>query len=224
MVEMKVTDLITRVDELILLGNTALSKQSTSGGYKFVDSGAMTGFRSAALSFIDRVYGANHPHFCEFRQRTEGSHPSDAERGIAILNAIRSEIAGGWLFTFKGLVDSELFSDFLEMAEHLQENGYKDPAAVMAGAVLEEHLRQLCLKHKIEIEEKKDGRIISRKADRLNADLAKSEIYTKLDQKLITAWLDLRNKAAHGRYDEYNADQVKQFLNAVTEFMVRVSL
>lgn len=184
----------------------------------------MAGFRSAALSFIDRIYSSEHPHFAEFHQRTRSNQRNSAERGIAILKAIRDEIAGGWLFTVKGLVASELFSDFLEMAEHLQENGYKDPAAVMAGSVLEEHLRQLCLKHKIEIEEEKDGRIKSRKADRLNADLTKSEIYTKLDQKLITAWLDLRNKAAHGKYDEYNADQVKQFLNGVTEFMVRVSL
>lgn len=124
----------------------------------------------------------------------------------------------------KGLVAAELFSDFLDMAEHLLETGYKDPAAVMVGSVLEEHLRQLCQRHGVASEDIKDGDHVPKKADRLNSELAKGDAYTKLDQKLITAWLDLRNKAAHGKYMEYNDDQVRQMLFGVTEFMARVSL
>ena len=41
---------------------------------------------------------------------------------------------------------------------------------------------------------------------------------------MITGWLDLRNKAAHGHYGEYTADQVKNLLSSVTEFMARVSV
>jgi hypothetical protein len=223
---MKVVDLVKRLDELVELGNDVLRTQYREEGYSFfeVKSAPMAGFRSASLSFIDRVYGSKHPHFNEFTQKTSTNYASDAERGIAILSAIRSEIAGGWLFTFKGLVASELFSDFLEMAEHLLDNGFKDPAAVMIGSVLEEHLRQLCLKHSITIEDEKDSRIIPRKADLLNADIAKANVYTKLDQKQITAWLDLRNKAAHGKYNDYTAEQVRQFLGGVTDFMVRIKL
>jgi hypothetical protein len=184
----------------------------------------MAGFRTACLSFIDRLYGSEHPHFKQFTDKTEHNYVSNSEQGIAILSAIRAEIAGGWLFNVKGLVAAEVFSDFLEMAEHLLEGGYKDPAAIMIGSVLEEHLRQLCLNKAIQVEEERDGRMVAHKADRLNADLAKAEMYTKLDQKLITAWLDLRNNAAHGKYDAYTPEQVKQLLAGVTEFMVRVSL
>ena len=45
--------------------------------------------------------------------------------------------------------------------------------------------------------------------------------YNKLDQKSVTAWLDLRNRAAHGRYEEYTRDQVELMVQAVTEFMAR---
>ena len=38
---------------------------------------------------------------------------------------------------------AELFADFLEMADYLLSEGYKDPAAVLGGSMLEEHLRQL---------------------------------------------------------------------------------
>lgn len=222
---MRVQDLVKRANELIEQGKRVLDTRQQEDEYlESVDSGAIKGFRAASLSFIDRVYGPKHTHFVEFGVNTNGCYPGDAERGIAILQAIRSEIEGGWLVSVKGLVAAELFSDFLDMAEHLLETGYKDPAAVMVGSVLEEHLRQLCQRHGVASEDIKDGDHVPKKADRLNSELAKADAYSKLDQKLITAWLDLRNKAAHGKYMEYNDDQVRQMLFGVTEFMARVSL
>lgn len=59
------------------------------------------------------------------------------------------------------------------------------------------------------------------KADKLNADLAKAAIYGVLDQKAIVANLDLRNKAAHGRYTEYNKDQVTNLIAGIEDFIKR---
>ena len=219
---MKVDDLIRRVNQLLEMGQKVLSTRRRDEYIEWVDSGAIKGFRSASLSFIERVYGPEHTHYKEFSSSTEGYHPEDAGRGIAILQAIRTEIEGGWLISLKGLVAAELFADFIEMAEHLLYSGYKDPAAVMTGSVLEEHLRQLCQNNSIDVEENKGGKYVAKKADRLNSELAKSNIYSKLDQKMVTAWLDLRNNAAHGKYSEYNEDQVRQLILGVTEFMARV--
>jgi hypothetical protein len=110
------------------------------------------------------------------------------------------------------------------MAAYLLAQGYKDPAAVVAGSVLEEHLRQLCAGNDIDVETESEGKLNPKKADRMNADLAKAEVYNKLDQKLVTAWLDLRNKAAHGKYEEYNKEQVQQMLQGITEFSTRVAI
>ena len=51
-----------------------------------------------------------------------------------------------------------------------------------------------------------------KKTDSMNNDLASADVYSKLDQKNVTAWLDLRNKAAHAQYGEYNHDQVQNLL------------
>lgn len=109
------------------------------------------------------------------------------------------------------------------MAAHLLEQDYKDPAAVVIGSVLEENLRQLCHSAGVETEIKKDGALIPKKADRLNSDLAKAEVYTKLDHKAVTMWLDLRNKAAHGEYTEYKKEQVALMMQGVTEFIARMT-
>ena len=220
-------DLIRRVDELIKTGKKVLATRRERDNYSFVDSGLMAGFRSAALSFISSVYGNKPTYYEEFKSRTKSSGKNDVEAGIEILRAIRSEISGGWLFSMKGIITAEVFADFLEMAEHFLETGYKDPAAVMAGSVLEEHLRQLCIKTGIDIEREHDDRLIPVKADRLNADLAKEDGcsgYSKLDQKLVTAWLGIRNHAAHGEYDKYTDEQVKNMIAGITEFMARIAV
>lgn len=223
---MDLNNLIKRVDQLIQLGIEVLATKSPHPAMKYivVDTAKRTGFRSAALSFITNVYGNKHPYYSEFHRSTGGSSPEDTESGKSILSAIRNELAGGWLFTIKGIVTAEVFADFLEMATHLLSQGYKDPAAVMIGSVLEEHLRQLCQKHAIEIEDNHNGTPKPKKADRLNADLTKNEVYNKLDQKAVTTWLDLRNKSAHGLYSEYTEDQVHLMMQGVTDFMCRVAL
>ena len=55
----------------------------------------------------------------------------------------------------------------------------------------------------------------------MNDELAKMGAYTKLDQKPVTAWLGLRNSAAHGRYDEYRAEQAGAMLAGVRDFASR---
>jgi hypothetical protein len=105
------------------------------------------------------------------------------------------------------------------MANHLLENGFKDPAAVISGSVLEEHLRKLAGKSAIDVL-KADAS--PKKADALNSELAAKLAYTKLDQKNVTAWLDLRNKAAHGLYPEYTKDQVSIMLQGVRNFVSRL--
>ncbi len=223
---MKLSDLLRRVDELIAMGQD-VQKTRYSEGERFpvmhVKDAPMTGFRTACLSFIERVYGREHTHFKQFTEKTETHFFSDSERALAILSAIRSELAGGWLFDIKGLVAAELFSDLLDQAEHLLEQGYKDAAAVMVGSVLEEHLRQLCVRHNVDVYDLKDGKTVARKADRLNSELARVAVYSALDSKQVTAWLGLRNDAAHGHYERYTKEQVQNLMRGVIEFMARVA-
>ena len=205
---MKLSDLIRRIDSLLEMGkNVAQTRYSEGGPYALilVSEALMAGFRSSSLSFIDRVFGSDHVHFNEFSGGTTSHFYADVQRGLAILSAIRSEIEGGWLFEMIGLVASELFADFLEQAEHLLEQGYKDAAAVMIGSVLEEHIRQLCLKAGLDTYDQKEERRVPRSTDRLNSELARAAVYSSLELKQVTAWLRLRNHAAHGNYHEYTA-------------------
>jgi hypothetical protein len=137
---------------------------------------------------------------------------------MGIVEALRHDYADGGLAPIQELIRAEVFDDFLEMSEHLLEQGYKDPAAVLVGSVLEQHLRKLCDRASISTLSS-DGK--PKKADLLNSELAARSVYGKLDQKSVVSWLGLRNDAAHGHYDKYSSEQVCILLLGVRDFMHR---
>ena len=56
----------------------------------------------------------------------------------------------------------------------------------------------------------------------MNTELCKAGKYNMAKQKQITAWADLRNKAAHGEWSEYNQEDVSDFINGVERFVADV--
>ena len=181
---------------------------------------------SELITLLDSAICRLSPHGSRYREnaRTLIEGYSKNSNGFlnslgGILKALKHDYNAGYLQSIEEIVHADVFSDFLEMAEHLLGEKYKDPAAVMVGGVLEEHLRKLCIKSGIQISENNRPK----KVDRLNSDLGGKDVYTKLDQKSVTAWLDLRNKAAHGKYSEYTIDQVLIMLQGVRNFCLRHS-
>lgn len=219
---MTLKDLETRIGQLVVQAQTAMWNASI---LQYGQSPTMrpedwTGLRAAGLAFIESTFGRDHSYYRELETKLTSGFLTDGKYAFGILKGIQDQITGGWIETTKGLVTAEVFADFLEVAEHLLDENYKDAAAVIVGSTLEEHLRQLCLASSIPVDDVSSGK--ARRADVLNADLAKANKYSKLDQKQVTAWLDLRNKAAHGKYSEYTTEQVTVMLAGVREFVSRV--
>jgi hypothetical protein len=152
-------------------------------------------------------------HYKNFVAQTERHLTySPVERAQGILRAARDDYENGYLFDVRRLVEAEVFDDFLAQAEHLLSAGYFQPAAVVAGAVLEDGLRKLCVRHSIDL-------TAAPKLDLMNAQLAKAGAYSVLVQKKITALADLRNRAAHGRWDMFNSGDVEDMIGSVRRFM-----
>lgn len=216
---------LAQIDDL--MGQYAgLEERSRASGWEKVDVELASSFIAEAMATMRRVAGDKTEFYRLPARMLEELHPAFMSKGVPYvaggLTALRNAVKSGYLVSVQELLHAEVFGDFLEMAGYLLEEGYKDPAAVLTGGVLEGHLRKLCAKNDIEIE-LLDSRGVPRpkKADAMNSDLARDVVYSKLDQKNVTAWLDLRNKAAHGHYDEYTQQQVELMLQSVTDFLTR---
>jgi ABC-type lipoprotein export system ATPase subunit len=109
-------------------------------------------------------------------------------------------------------------SNMVALAAELHARGYKDAAAVITGSALEQHLRRLAVKSRPWIE--RDD-VIPQGGEAINHALVAAGVYNRLQQKSVTAWLDLRNKSVHGHYSTYDSAQVLGLIRDVRDFMTR---
>lgn len=137
---------------------------------------------------------------------------------IGIATALRDDIRDGWLTSVVELAHADTYAGYLEMAEGLNGQGYKDPAAVIAGTSLEVHLKALATKYGVDLQ-MANGR--QKMASVLNDDLKREGAYNALEHKQVTAWLAIRNSAAHGDFGEYDTAAVKGLIEGVGNFAVR---
>ena len=179
----------------------------------------ITDLQTGCITTIERAAGRNSTYYEQVMKiSAEKTIPHyQVARKIGVANRLLSDIENGYLTSFEEIIHGDIFADYVEMADHLEEKGYKDPAAVVAGSTLEVHLRQLCKKHGVAAES--NGKM--KKTQTLNQDLAQAGAYTKSYQKSITAWLAIRNNAAHGEYKEYTKDQVKLLIAGIRDFINR---
>ena len=175
--------------------------------------------KNSTKSLVLKLFGNEHPYYVDLNKSLTNFGGSDNTKGI--LTAIKLEIEDGFILSIRDLVSAEVFSDFIEMAEYFLKEKHKDPSAVIVGSVLENRLRSLMTANNLDSLDQKGKQ---KKASTLNDELYKADVYGKLDQKSIVAWLDLRNQAAHGHYDQYNQQQVEIMLNYVRDFITRIRL
>jgi hypothetical protein len=186
-------------------------KSGLSGGGNVIDIPLTRQWGTSVLHLLTNVFGRDSDHYKDF-ERLFGPFNGWAhqyDEFIGVFRAAKEDYEGGYLFKMTSLIKAEVFADTLEQAEALLTANYKDAACVVIGITLELSLKELCTKNNIP----------HGKADKMNADLCKAGTYNGAKQKQITAWLDLRNKAAHGQWQEYTAEDVKYMLEGVRAFV-----
>jgi len=140
-----------------------------------------------------------------------------------VLKSLADDYRTGRIRPLLERIHSDLFANFLEMAEYLiEDEGLKDPAAILAGGVLEQHIRKLCDKASVATTYMAGkGDIRPKKLSAMNADLPKAGVYGKNEQQQVTAWAGIRNDAAHAHYDRYNIQQIKLMIQGIRDFLQR---
>jgi len=205
---------VQQLDSLL----TAYADIKRNDGRKVISDLEEQSMLSRAIAAIHRLSGHSSSYSTEVDILRKQYHSSDHLTLVfGVAKALREDLNAGYLRSMIEIVHAEVFADFMEMASHLLSNGYKDAAAVIAGSTLESHLKTLAIKNGVPVEV--DDKPL--KAERINQELVKATVYTVLDQKNVTAWLDLRNKAAHGDYTAYSAEQVQLLLSSVQDFITR---
>jgi hypothetical protein len=168
--------LLKRLDHLILKADEVRQTHRPNPplyiDHPTLNHGAFMGWRAQAHSFLTGLLGAEHVYVENFISKCEWSYVQHLDAGQEILRAVREDVEGGYLTDVRTLISAEVFTDFLEMAEHLHENGYIHPAASLAGAVFEDGMRKVATANGVTVRSRDD-------LSSLNNRLAEASVYNR---------------------------------------------
>jgi hypothetical protein len=161
--------------------------------------------RTSALNLLERTAGTTSVYYRELLVSPTPREPRFMTVDmLGILKAALTDFREGFMADTKLLVSAEVFADFLVQAEILLENDYKDAAAVIIRAVLEDGLRRVCGSKGVVVKPRWG-------IDDLATELTKVNVLTAVQKKEIDAKRELGNKAAHGKFSEYTKEDVVAF-------------
>lgn len=176
-------DFHRRFNELCKQAEAIEAKKSSDYGDGWerisVDGRELLNWQTKVRHLLEMVCGKDSQHLSLFLESSEtGMYTSSYDilvKQDAVLLAAKDDYEGGYLNKMRNLIQAEVFDTELEQATGLLVSGYLSPASVIAGVVLETGLRQMCIDNGVEIG----------KLDKMNADLAKAGIISKLVQKQL---------------------------------------
>lgn len=151
-----------------------------------------------------------------YEQSKKGNRVEEAKSVLGSLRSIKDSLDDGLLVGFEDIVYAEAFSDLVEQAEYLHEQGYFLASGVVLRAVLEERLKKLC---------EQNGCLPGRSRPTIadyNQSLYASKVYDKITFKHIDSMAAVGNAAAHND-PELDRGEVERFLRDLPQFLARFS-
>lgn len=130
------------------------------------------------------------------------------EQQVAILKAAQARFDSS-LFEIRQLVQADLLDSELGAAEELAKHKFVRAAGAVAGVVLEKHLAQVCIDHKVPIAKAKPT------IGDFNDALKAASVLDVPGWRFIQHLGDIRNLCDHGRTLEPTADQVADLIMGV---------
>jgi hypothetical protein len=177
------------------------------------DKASLNAWLIKVKNIIEIIFGRTSTQFGTLEELTKhnnffGKSQINAIKGVLIGSL--DDLENGFLLGQEFLIAGEIFDSVLEEAKHILNAGYKDPAAVLGRVVLEDALKRLARQEQLND---------TQKASVINDELKKAGKYNQPQWRQIQAWLDIGNSAAHGKFYEYNEEQVREQIEGVERFL-----
>jgi hypothetical protein len=151
-----------------------------------------------------------------YEESKKGNRVENALSVLGSLKSIKENLDDGLLVRFEDIVYAEAFSDLVEQAEYLYEQGYFLASGVILRAILEERLKKLCEQNGC-IPEKRRPTI-----NDYNQNLYTAKIYDKVAFKHVDSMAAVGNAAAHND-SQLDKQEVERFLRDLPQFLLRFS-
>lgn len=216
-------ELLAQLAAISSAGEKVLATERGEGQQKTpVNEEKFHDFRISALSYLGRVFGQDSTYHQSFKSEVTQPSASRTRRGIGILMAARKDLEGDWLETTSGSINREVLLDILRLAKMQLDAKNFRAATIIAGAVLEKQLRNLCLASGIKLFNEIQNRAVDKKGLQLTGEAYKRKIYNRQENKEIIAWLELYNRSVEANNDDIPVEQAKAMVSGVQSLLSKI--
>ena len=179
-----------------------------------VPSGNWENWATSVQNLIKAVFDENSPHYEKFAEAF--NHCTGIEHQVKKLQGIfrsaKEDFEGGYVFNVDLRVSGEVFGDFIVLAKQSLSEGYKDVAAVLASAALEDSLKRYALVNGLNVENKQMTEVI-------NA-LKSKGLVSGAQKSLLEAMPKIRNFALHAEWEKISEPDVNSIIGYVEQFLL----
>jgi hypothetical protein len=180
----------------------------------FVHSETWQQWATSVLNLFQRAFGEDSVHFRNFSKIYNAFHgyASEFERARGVFRAARSDYLGGYTFTLETAISGEIFGDFVALAKQALRDGYKDVAAVLSCAALEDALKRYAARQGLAVGDKVMQEVISA--------LKASQLVGGAQKTLLDTMPKIRDYAMHANWSKIQPEDVNSVIGFVEQFLI----
>ena len=184
----------------------------------YVPCGSWEGWATSAQNLIKAVFGEDSPHYINFTEAVKKcangikAVSEYVKRLQGLFKSAKEDFEGGYVFNVDLRVSGEVFGDFIVLAKQSLAEGYKDVAAVLASAALEDSLKRYATANGLNVD---DGSMMAV----INALKSKS-LVSGAEKTLLNAMPKIRNYAMHADWEKISEPDVNSVIGFVEQFLL----
>jgi len=169
---------------------------------------------SRTASAIKSTFGDNSPHYINFQTSYKAcrGYPEEVDALKGIFLGAKSDLESGFLFSLEATISGELFGNFVEMAKIALGNGFKDSAAVLASAALEDALKSYAKLNGLDANDKTMEEVVN--------SLKSKGLVEGAQKSLLSVMPRIRNNAMHANWSKITEQEVGSLIGYVEQFLL----
>lgn len=185
--------------------------------HEYIEVGDWAGWGSSVMNLLSAAFGKESSHFITFNKAYAecGGYYSGMSYFLtlkSIFLAAKSDYEGGYVFSVEKSMSAEILGDFVSMAKLALSEGYKDVAAVLACAALEDTLKRYAKLNELDVNDKEMPEVISA--------LKAKGLVSGAQKSLLDAMPKIRNYAMHADFDKIKEPDVNSVIGYVEQFLL----
>jgi hypothetical protein len=178
------------------------------------DAAAWQQWATSAENLISAAFGKDSVPLTRFHAAYEKCHgvADEVAALIGVFNAAKADFEGGYLFRLDAQISGEVFGDFVGLAKTALRDGWKDVAAVLACAALEDALKRLARLNGVNVDDEAMQSVVGA--------LKAKGLVSGAQKSLLDTMPKIRDYAMHANWNKITAQDVGSVIGFVEQLLL----